>query len=77
MTLPRAVYLYVLQHKMMRRIRGANDVLCIHYESLKRDTAGEVARLCDALGVEFQQEMLDVPYAKNTSFPRSQAKKAS
>lgn len=45
-----------------------DNVVTVRFEDLKADTEGTVAKVCDFLGVDFSQEMLETQYEQNTSF---------
>jgi hypothetical protein len=64
----RSIYAYVRQHKIMDQIAKNHTVVEVHYEVLKMQTAGEVARICRELGLDPDRISTRSGYAKNTSF---------
>jgi hypothetical protein len=67
----RTVYFYVRQWKIMDRIKGRYSAVEVHYDELKRNTRGEVERVCRDLGLNPIGIEDEYSYRKNTSFKDS------
>ena len=68
----RAAFLYALQEKLLNQIGRDHHIISVDYERLRDDTAGEIRRVCDCLGIAFQAEMLESRFRQNTSFQADQ-----
>lgn len=74
-SLNRAIYSFVIQKKMLNEICRRKDVICIKYENLIGSPEMQIRNVCDFIGIQFDYEMLNVPYIKNTSFKKGSDRK--
>jgi hypothetical protein len=58
----------VYHRKLLDRVRRERPVLEVTYEALRRDTKGELGRICAGLGLDFDPAVLEARYRPNTSF---------
>lgn len=70
-----AIFSYVLQEKLMSRIRTGKRAAFVSYEDLVAEPEKQVRRLCEALGLSYDPAMLNVKFQKNTSFVRNTERK--
>jgi hypothetical protein len=63
-----SVYAYVVQDKILSRLTRDSRVIRLTHEDLRRDTPRQLQDLCGRLGLEYDPEMLRIPYKRNTSF---------
>ena len=61
-----AVYGY--EAKLIRRIQRQYGAVHVDYGSLRREPASQTQRICESIGLDFRPQMLEVPFAANTSF---------
>jgi len=63
--------------KLTRRLERDFDVVSVHYEELKDNPAATVRSICDSLELEYSDSLLEIPFAKNTSFSNSRPERLS
>ena len=66
--LVRSILLYVLQDKILRKVRREYAALFVEYEKLRSETHAEVERVCSGLGLLMEDNLLEIGFEKNTSF---------
>ncbi len=54
--------------KLLQRVEKLTKVVSITYEDLRRDPVDTVRSVCQQLGLEFSESLLDVQFRPNTSF---------
>ena len=59
---------YALQEKLAKQILRHPNTLHVAYENLVADTQQEISRICDFIGFEFEQAVIENQFARNTSF---------
>jgi hypothetical protein len=59
---------YLLQQKVLRRVRQRADACVVQFDRLKADPAGETERVCRHLDLPFEPSMVESRYRANTSF---------
>ena len=64
------VFLYQLHAKIENKFFNQKHVFELNYENLKKDSTNQVKRLCDFLGLTFEEEILDVKFQPNTSYDK-------
>ena len=64
----RAVFSFVHQEKLLRRVKQQPGAAALTYEALRADPGGETQRICAALGLDYDAAMLALPFQPNTSF---------
>ena len=64
----RTSYAFVLQEKILRKIRKRHHVIGVEYERLVQDTDAELRRMCKEIGLEYLPPMSKVRFRSNTSF---------
>lgn len=57
--------------------RASSSCLLTTYETLSADPPAETRRICAFLGIEFDSDMLDLPWRRNTSFATGSDRAAS
>ena len=65
----RAMFLYVLQDKLLSRLCRDHQTIYVKYERLKNNTLEEIERVCRKLGLPFEPDMIRLRFQPNTSFP--------
>jgi len=58
---------YALDEKNLARLQR-KGALAVRYEDLRNNTETETRRVCEALGLQFEPDMIDVRFRPNTSF---------
>lgn len=59
---------YAHEARLLRRISREFGAVHVDYESLRREPALEIRRVCEAIGLDFQPQMLESRFRPNTSF---------
>lgn len=65
-------FVMAVQDRVLDRFWNDGNCLNVSFEKLKTDTGAEMSRICDAIGLEFESEMLETPFQQNTSFKQKQ-----
>jgi len=66
--LVRSIFLYVMQDKILRKVRREHAAIFVEYEKLRIRAHDEVERICSGLGLPMEDHLLEIPFKKNTSF---------
>ncbi len=64
----RQIYIYILDEKRIHNIEKQKKAILISYENLKKNSENEIKKICDKIGLQFEKDMLNITYKKNTSF---------
>jgi Sulfotransferase family len=68
----RQIFVYVLKEKKMKKCMKMKRNVYITYDKLKNNHESEVRKICDAIGITFEPQMLIIPFKMNTSFNNNQ-----
>ncbi len=71
------VFFYCYHEKLLNEILKNRSVVFVSYGDLKKNPEGEVSRICNLIGLEYDKRMLDVPFYKNTSFKSDSERRKS
>lgn len=64
----RSVAEYVLQNKCAEILNGNENAIFIRYERLANDTSRELKKICDFVGLEYSDKLINNNFRRNTSF---------
>jgi hypothetical protein len=70
MSVIRATYSYIVHEKQLKCVSRKVRPVDVSYEDLVRDTAGQIERVCEILGVKYYPSMLHVQF-NNSSFSKT------
>ena len=73
----RAVYGYVIEAKMLMKLRQLRDVCFLRYEELLAKTEEQVQVVCDHIGIDYSTSLLDISFKRNTSFQHAKRTRPS
>lgn len=62
------VFRYHFYYSNLYKQKKSEDYLMVDYEDLKKDRLGVTKRICDFLNINFEQNLMEDKYRKNTLF---------
>lgn len=71
----RHIYIYVLDEKRIKKLNRIKNCININYHDLNSDVSKELRNICNYLNIEFNPNLLNVHYERNSSFTNEKQRK--
>lgn len=65
---------YALQSRLLAKASKLSNALAVRYEDLTQDSTNELKRICDFLGLDFSNKMIELQFGQNSSFDSDAAR---